>query len=188
MDNIRTRVVTAQLSRADFLKLTSALQRRGDRTTHWWPRIEPFLAAALGMAGGYLGAFFIGNAETPLAIAVGVCAALVLTFAAASRSRRRVLKGLLRPDGAFLRTFHFSADHTGVTVESDVASTKVKWAGIFAVDATPDMILLYVDKANALALPKSAFADITAMNAFADELRFLKRRAGETPVRAEAAA
>jgi hypothetical protein len=188
MDNIRTRVITAQHTRADFLKLTSALQKRGDRAAHWWPRIEPFLAAALGVAGGYAGAFFVGNAETPLAIAVGVCCALVLTFASASRSRRRVLKGLLRSDGAFLRTFHFSADNVGVTTESDVASTRVKWAGVFAVDATPDMILIYVDKANAIALPKSAFADVTAMNAFADELRFLKRRAGENALQATEAA
>ena len=51
--------------------------------------------------------------------------------------------------------------------------------GVFAIDTTPDMILIYVDKANAIAVPQGAFANATAMNAFADELRFLKRRAGE---------
>lgn len=179
MDNIRTRVITAQPTKADFLKLAAALQKRGDRASHWWPRIEPFLAAALGMAGGYLAAFFLASAETPLAIAVGVSSALVLTFFAASRSRRRQLKGLLQPNGAFLRAFHLSADHAGITMESDVSSTRVKWEGVFAIDATPDMILIYVDKANAIAVPRHAFADVTAMNAFADELRFLKRRVAE---------
>ncbi len=178
MDNIKTRVISAQLTKADFLKLTAALQKRGDRSGHWWPRVEPFVAAGAGMAGGYAAAFAAG-AETALAIAVGVCAALVLTFWASSRSRRRQLKGLLRADGAFLRAFHVSADQDGVTIESDVASTRVKWAAIFSIDATPDMVLLFIDKANALAIPRTAFADVTAMNAFADELRFLKRRAGE---------
>lgn len=188
MDNIRTRVITAQPTKADFLKLAAALQKRGDKASHWWPRIEPFVAAVLGMAAGYAGAFFLAEADTPLAIAVGVSCALVLTFVAASRSRRHQLKGLLRTDGAFLRAFHLSADHTGVTMETDVSSTRVKWEGVFAIDATPDMILIYVDKANAIAVPKSAFADITAMNAFADELRFLKRRVGEGPRPAEVAA
>ncbi len=178
MDNIKTRVITAQLTKADFLKLTAALHKRGDRNTHWWPRAEPFVAAAVGMVGGYAAAFAAG-ADTPLAIAVGVSVALVLTFWAASRSRRRQIKGLLRADGAFLRAFHVSADQDGVTMESDVSSTRVKWAGVFAIDTTPDMILLYVDKANAIAVPQNAFASAIAMNAFADELRFLKRRASE---------
>ncbi|MDX2233241.1 MAG: YcxB family protein [Hyphomonadaceae bacterium] len=187
MDNIKTRVITAQLTKADFLKLTAALHKRGDMNTPWWPRVEPFVAAGVGMAGGYAGAFALG-AETALAIAVGVCAALVLTFWAASRSRRRQLKGLLRPDGAFLRPFHVSADQTGVTMENEVSSTRVKWEGVFAIDATPDMILLFIDKANAMAIPKAAFADVTAMNAFADELRFLKRRASEAWSRGKEAA
>lgn len=178
MDNIKTRVITAQLTKADFLKLSAVLQKRGDSASHWWPRAEPFLAAAIGMAGGYAAAFFSG-ADMPLAIAVGVSAALLLTFWAASRSRRRLLKGLLRADGAFLRAFHVNADQDGVTVESDVSLIRVKWPGVFAVETTADMILLYVDKANAIAIPQRAFADAMAMNAFADELRFLKRRAGE---------
>ena len=178
MDNIKTRVITAQLTKADFLKLASALHRRGDTSTPWWPRLEPFVAAIVGMAGGYAAAFAAG-AETPLAIAVGVSVALVLTFWAASRSRRRQLKGLLRADGAFLRAFHISADQDGVAMDSDLSSARVRWEGIFAIDATPDMILLYIDKANAIAIPQRAFSDVTAMNAFADELRFLKRRAGE---------
>lgn len=188
MDNIRTRVITAQHTKADFLKLAAALQKRGDRNTHWWSRIEPFVAAAVGMAGGYAAAFFLLQAETPLAIAIGVSCALVLTFAAASRSRRRQLKGLLRPDGAFLRTFHLSADQDGVSVDSAVSSTRLKWEGVFAIDATPDMVLLFVDKANAIAIPKSAFADAAAMNAFADELRFLKRRTAEAAPRTGVAA
>jgi hypothetical protein len=187
MDNVRTRVVTAQLTKADFLKLSTALNRKGDRTAHWWPRLEPFVAAAVGMAGGYAGAFAVG-AETALAIAVGVCAALLLTFWAGSRSRRRQLKSLLRADGAFLRPFHISADQDGVTMESDVSATRVRWAGVFAIDTTADMILLYIDKANAIAIPQRAFADVTAMNAFADELRFLKRRAGEAWSRGKEAA
>ena len=178
MDNIKTRVISAQLSKADFLKLTVALVRRGDSSMHWWPRVEPFVAAAVGMAGGYAATFAAG-ADTPLAIAVGVSVALVLTFWAASRSRRRQIKGLLRADGAFLRAFHISADQDGVTMDSELSSTRLKWAGVFAIDTTPDMILLYVDKANAIAIPQNAFANATAMNAFADDLRFLKRRAGE---------
>ena len=178
MDNIKTRVITAQLTKADFLKLAGALHRRGDTNTHWWPRVEPFVAALVGMIAGY-GAAFAAGAETALAIAVGVCAALVLTFAAASRSRRRQLKGLLRADGAFLRPFHISADQDGVAMESDFSSARVKWEGIFAIDTTPEMILLYIDKANAIAVPQRSFSDVTAMNAFADELRFLTRRAGE---------
>lgn len=187
MDNIKTRVITAQLTKADFLKLTAALHKRGDKTTHWWPRVEPFVAAAVGMAGGY-GASFWAGADTPLAIAVGVSAALILTFWAASRSRRRQIKGLLRTDGAFLRAFHISADQDGVTMDSELSTTRVKWAGVFAIDTTPEMILLYVDKANAIAVPLRAFSDVTAMNAFADELRFLKRRAGEAWSHKEVAA
>jgi hypothetical protein len=178
MDNIKTRVITAQLTKADFLKLTAALHKRGDKNTHWWPRFEPFVAAVLGMAVGYAAAFAAG-ADTPLAIAVGVSVAMALTFWAASRSRRQQIKGLLRTDGAFLRAFHISADQDGVTMESDVMSTRVKWPGVFAIDTTPDMILIFVDKANAIAVPQNAFASVVAMNAFADELRFLKRRAGE---------
>lgn len=178
MDNIKTRVITAQLNKADFLKLASALHKRGDRSTDWWTRVEPFVAALIGMAAGY-GAAFAAGAEAALAIAVGLCLALTLTFWAASRSRRRQLKSLLRSDGAFLRAFHLSADQDGVSMDSDLSSVRVKWEGIFAIDTTPDMILLYIDKANAIALPQRAFSDVTAMNAFADELRFLKRRAGE---------
>jgi hypothetical protein len=178
MDNIKTRVITAQLTKADFLKLSNALNRRGEKSSHWWSRIEPFVAAGVGMAGGYAGAFALG-AETALAIAIGVSLALVLTFLAASRSRRRQLKSLLRNDGAFLRAYHISADQDGVTMESDVAITRVKWQGVFAIEAIPEMILLYIDKANAIAIPQRAFADATAMNAFADELRFLRRRAAE---------
>jgi hypothetical protein len=187
MDKVKTRIITAQLTKADFLKLSAALHRRGDKNSHWWPRIESFVAAGLGMAGGYAAAFALG-AEIALAIAVGVSAALVLTFVAASRSRRRQLKSLLRNDGAFLRQFHVSADQDGVMMESDIASTRVKWPGIFSIEATPDLILLYIDKANAIAIPRTAFADVTAMNAFADELRFLKRRAGEAWARKDAAA
>lgn len=178
MEKIKTRVISAQLSKADFLSLSGALYKRGARATKWWARLEPFAAAALGMIAGYAGAFALG-VEIPLAIAIGVVAALLLTFAAASRARRRQLKGLLRDDGAFLRPFHVSADQDGVIVESDVSSMRVKWAGVFAVEATPDMILIFIDKANAMAIPVNAFADVTAMNAFADELRFLRRRSSE---------
>lgn len=178
MEKIKTRVISAQLNKADFLTLSAALYKRGARATGWWQRIEPFAAAALGMIAGYAGAFALGL-EIPLAIAIGVVTALVLTFAATSRARRRQLKGLLREDGAFLRPFHVSADQDGVLVESDVSSLRVKWAGVFAVEATADMILLFIDKANAIAVPAHAFADVTAMNAYADELRFLRRRATE---------
>jgi len=65
-------------------------------------------------------------------------------------------------------------------VESDVSSLRVKWAGVFGIEATPDMVLLFIDKANAIAIPLRAFADVTAMNAFADELRFLRRRSNES--------
>lgn len=178
MEKIKTRVIAAQLDKADFLALSAALYRRGASTTGWWSRLEPFAAAAAGMIGGYAATFALG-AQTPLAIAVGAVAALVLTFAASSRARRRQLKGLLRQDGAFLRPFHMTGDQDGVTIESDVSSLRVKWAGVFAIETTPDMILLFVDKANAVALPARAFADVTAMNAFADELRFLRRRSSE---------
>lgn len=178
MEKIKTRVISAQLSKADFLSLSAALYRRGAKTSGWLARIEPFAAAATGMIAGYAGGFALG-VDIPLAIALGVCAALVLTFAATSRARRRQLKGLLRPDGAFLRPFHVSADQDGVLVESDVSSLRVKWAGVFGVEATPDMILVFIDKANAIAVPVTGFADVTAMNAFADELRFLRRRATE---------
>lgn len=178
MEKIKTRVVSAQLDKADFLTLSAALYKRGAKSTGWWSRLEPFVAAAIGMVGGYAGAFALG-AQIPLAIAVGVCAALLLTFAATSRARRRQLKSLLRPDGAFLRAFRASADQDGVLVESDVSSLRVKWAGVFAIEVIPDMILVFIDKANAIAIPVRAFADVTAMNAFADELRFLRRRANE---------
>lgn len=178
MEKIKTRVIAAQLDKADFLTLSAALYKRGAKSSSWWQRVEPFLAAAIGMIGGYAGMFALG-AQTPLAIAVGVVAALLLTFVATGRARRRQLKGLLRPDGAFLRAFHVSADQDGVLVESEVSSLRVKWAGIFAIEATPDMVLLFIDKANAIAIPVRAFADVTAMNAFADELRFLRRRANE---------
>jgi len=178
MEKIKTRVIAAQLDKADFLTLSAALYKRGARATGWWTRFEPFAAAAIGMIGGYAAAFALG-ADTPLAITIGAIAALVITFAAASRARRRQLKGLLRQDGAFLRAFHVSADQDGVLVESDVSSLRVKWAGVFAIEATPDMILLFIDKANAVAIPARAFTDVTAMNAFADELRFLRRRSSE---------
>jgi hypothetical protein len=178
MEKIKTRVIAAQLDKADFLTLSAALYKRGAKTTGWWAPLEPFAAAAIGMIGGYAGMFALG-AQTPLAIAVGVVAALLLTFAATSRARRRQLKSLLRQDGAFLRAFHVSADQDGVLVESEVSSLRVKWAGVFAIEAAPDMILLFIDKANAIAIPLRAFADVTAMNAFADELRFLRRRSNE---------
>jgi len=178
MEKIKTRVISAQLDKADFLTLSAALYKRGAKAAGWWARLEPFVAAAIGMVGGYAGMFALG-AQTPLAIAVGVVAALLVTFAATSRARRRQLKGLLRQDGAFLRAFHISADQDGVLVESDVSSLRVKWAGVFGIEATPNLVLIFIDKANAIAIPLRAFADVTAMNAFADELRFLRRRANE---------
>ncbi|TPW01594.1 MAG: hypothetical protein FD124_3669 [Alphaproteobacteria bacterium] len=81
MEKIKTRVIAAQLDKADFLTLSAALYKRGARTTGWWSRLEPFVAAAVGMIGGYAATFALG-AQTPLAIAVGAVAALVLTFAA----------------------------------------------------------------------------------------------------------
>ena len=178
MDSIKTRVVSAQLTKADFLTLAETLQKRGDKGSHWWHRLEPFAVALFGMGLGYGGAFAAG-AQTGLAIASGVVVGTAITAWTASRRRRQRLKGLLRGDGAFLRPFQISADQTGVTIESDLSITRIKWEGVFAIDTTADLILLLVDKASAIALPQSAFANLSAMNAFADELRFLKRRSAE---------
>lgn len=178
MDSIKTRIISAQLTKADFLTLATVLHHRGEKGAHWWSRIEPFVVAIVSMAAGY-GAAFAAGADVALALAAGVVLATAVTAWAAGRARRQRLKSLLRADGAFLRPFHISADQVGVTMESDVSITRIKWEGIFAIDTTPDLILLFVDKASALAIPKKAFANIAAMNAFADELRFLKRRASE---------
>jgi len=178
MDSIKTRVVSAQLSKSDFLALAHALNRRGEQAAHWWSRSEPFAIAALGLAAGY-GAAYIAGAQFGIAIAAGVVVATALTAWSSSRARRNRLKNLLRADGAFLRPFSISADQTGVSIESDLSITRIKWEGIFAIDTTPDLILLFVDKASAIAVPKGSFANASAMNAFADELRFLKRRAAE---------
>lgn len=115
MDSIKTRVVSAQLTKADFLSLADSMHRRGDRGGHWWRRVEPFVVAVASMAAGY-GAAFAAGAQVGIAIAAGVVLASAVTAWSAGRTHRQRLKSLLRADGAFLRPFHISADQGGVTI------------------------------------------------------------------------
>jgi hypothetical protein len=179
MKTIRTRTISVRLSKTDFLRMSDVLQRRAARVAGVRVHIEPWIAAISAMLLGYWVATAI-RLDTLLALSVGVALALAASLLMSARARRRELKKVLRDDGSFLRPFHFRADDRGVEMDSDHSSMRVKWAGVHAIETTPELIFLYVDHANALVLPATAFQNHVAMEAFAGELRFLKMRS-ESP-------
>jgi hypothetical protein len=166
----------AQLERGDFVRLQALLRRRAERAAGLASRIGPPLSAVLALTGAFLGARALGMTPLP-ALAIGALAGLGFALWAGARAQKRAFKRVLRDDGAVLRPFRFKADDAGVSIETDVTSARIAWAGVHSIGVEGAMLVLELDGASAVALPRRVFADHESMLRFADELQAMKETA-----------
>jgi hypothetical protein len=176
---MKTRTVSVQMAKADYGRLGEALGRRAQNMIDWPSRLEPMALCTFAFLAVLAIGAVLGLPQTAT-IAAAVAAAAGAAYWSTGRIRRRLMLRSLRADGAFLRPFRFTADEDGLHIASDVLDSKLRWGGVFGIETTRDLVLVYVDRANAIALPLAAFPDVGGMNAYADELRYLRRRAQET--------
>ena len=176
MDQSTLRSLEVAPRREDFLLATAALQRLSGQNQR-----TPLLAGA-GALVGFLAVAWPATAMGWPALLTAGCAALfalALGWVIATRMMRRQLHTVLRADGAFLRPFTLSADGDGVMIRNAVSHTYLSWAAVLSVEVTADQLLIRTDGASAVIVPKPAFKDVYAMRAFGEQLRTLKRAAGE---------
>lgn len=136
--------------------------------------LAPIAAGAAGLFGGYGLAALVTDdpvMQFGMASAMGLAAAVLGAQGMQTLLRNRQL----HPDGVFLRPFSLDADEVGLVVRTEVAATRIAWAGVLDIQRTPDHALVFLDAASAITIPGHAFAGAAEFNAFCTRLEALWR-------------
>ena len=78
---------------------------------------------------------------------------------------------LPREDGSGLRPHTIAVSETGMFIKSELTSTQVHWAAIKQVDDHAGLILVFLDRASAMTIPRRAFQDQAAADHFVEAVR-----------------
>ncbi len=89
-----------------------------------------------------------------MALALVACALGMVLY-----RQRRILYLLPMEGGTFLRHHANTINSEGFSQTSPVSSMHVQWQGLFWVEETKHLLLLYVDRNLAFYIPKRLFAD-----------------------------
>ena len=144
----------------------SALARRARRLSYagWFLALFLFtLVPTIGRHGLDLSQFSLGFLVVSFAIAV------LLQYWLERWLLRRAIRQLLRdeqPDRGHLGTHRIVLDDAGVLERTVVGESRTAWAGVHRVESDADYLYLYTSPAGAHVVPKRAFADPQAADAF----------------------
>jgi hypothetical protein len=153
----------------------SAEARRGRRNVHllWFAALFLFaLLPAIGRHGLTMSRF-----DLPFLIASFLTVAL-LQWGLHRWLLRRAIRRLLseeRPDGGNLGVHRVTLDDDGVLERTVVGETRTAWRGVHRVEEDERYIYVYTQPTGAHVIPRRAFADPVAADAF---FRFAHSRAG----------
>ena len=80
-------------------------------------------------------------------------------FFAWLRQSHYLLRMLPRDDGSILRAHTITIDGGGLSTQSEFISTHVRWPAIKSIDDHAGLILIFLDRASAMTIPRRAFPD-----------------------------
>jgi hypothetical protein len=163
--------IAFRLTREDhqrFCRLVSA--RIGGSACRWCS--SPPVAFAMSLAAMVaLGLLHRAFGESGVAAALGYVAGLLSMVLLFWVLQRRYLRHSLGDDSPALAELHLRLDPDGIEATGPHATTRYAWPGIRELTEAGDLVVVWLDRALGIAVPKRAFASDEACRSFVETVR-----------------
>jgi YcxB-like protein len=158
--------VTFRLTREDyrhFCGLASA--RAGGRACRWCSS-PPVLFAVSLAAMVALALLHRAFGESGVAAALGYFGGVVSMALLFLVLQRHYVRHSLGDDSPMLAESHLRLDRDGIEATADHATARYAWHGIKEITETCDLVVLWIDRALGIVVPKRAFTSPEACTSF----------------------
>lgn len=126
------------------------------------------LGAELAAVGRSWVGWVVGGLMLLIAVLLLVLAVLLVVL---KLLLPRVAKQLVSEEGSLLGRHRVAVEEGGVRLETPKASGFYSWSGVLELVDAPAYLVLFVDVASAVMVPKRAFADDAAARSFLEDAR-----------------
>jgi hypothetical protein len=162
--------ITFRLTREDYRRFSGLVSTRVGACR--WRSSPPILFAVSFAALVAFGLLHRAFGETGVvAAALGYVAGLLSMMLFFWVLHRQYLRHSLGDDSPVLAESHLRLDRDGIEATAAHGTTRYAWHGIREITETGDLVVVWIDRALGIVVPKRAFASDKACRSFVDTVR-----------------